>query len=224
MESGNMKVIELFERAKKPMHLGFINSELNALKSVLWDKNLSINEIIKILNETFEKFLIRFEETYSNKESEYTRVGLDGGDFSSSGWITIYLTHDIDDVLNGNTNVYYDEFVDLCTALIGHELMHRDQVIKSLKNYDKVPDVDDIKKYLSDHREIEAYAIQTALELLNNFSKKEIIKKLSSTRELEKLANWSEGLKWYVYMFDLHSPIVKKFLKKVVEVINDEDN
>ncbi len=213
----------LFERAKNPMHIGYTKSKLKELEKQLWEKDLDSNEIIKILNDAFSNLLVRFESTYSNKQSDYGNVGLDGGNFSPSGWITINLTQDIDEVLNGQTRAYYSEFVDLCTSLIGHELKHRDQVIKSYKNLDNIPDTDDVKKYLKDHREIEAYAVQAALELLSQFSKKEIIAKLSSSKEFSNLGLWSEAVKWYTYTFDNGDPILKKFVKKIVEILTEED-
>jgi tRNA isopentenyl-2-thiomethyl-A-37 hydroxylase MiaE len=213
----------LVERAKIPMHSGFVKYELNQLKSKLWDKNLEIGEILDILNKTFSKFLIRFEETYSNANSDYSAVGLDGGSFSASGWITVNLMSDANEFFNGDTRSYYSEFVDLCSALIGHELTHRDQVLKSLKNFDNAPDTDDMVKYLKDHRELESYAVQAALELLSHFSKKEILSKLSSSRELDKLSAWSEAIKWYTHTFETSDPTFKKFLKKIVEIITEED-
>ena len=96
--------------------------------------------------------------------------------------------------------------------MIGHELTHRDQVLKSVKNFDKIPDTDDRVKYLSDHREIEAYAVQAALELLPQLGKTDTLSKLSN---LEKLSTWSNAVKMYVHTFDDGSPILKKFAKKL---------
>ena len=216
-----MKLLDLFERAKRPLFLGSVTHDLKDLESKLWSKDLSVSEIIKILNTKLEKYLIRFQETYTNKTSEYSRVGLDGGEFSGSGWITINMTQDADEVLNDQTRVYYSEFVDLATALIGHEMKHRDQILKSLKNFDDIPDTEDSKKYLSDHREIEAYAMQAVLELLPQLGKKDILSKLSN--KLEKLADWSEAVKWYTYTFDEGDPVLKKFVKKIYEILDDEE-
>lgn len=219
-----MKIAEIIlEKAKIPMHLGFVKSELSKLKSKLWDKNLDVSEIIEILNQTFSKFLIRFEEVHSGANSDYSAVGLDGGNLSASGWITVNIMSDADEVFNADTTSDYSEFVNLCSALIGHELTHRDQLLKSLKNFDNVPDPDDIVKYLKDHRELESYAVQAALELLSHFDKKEIISKLSSSKELYNLSLWSEALKWYTHNFETSDPTFKKFLKKIVEIISEED-
>lgn len=218
-----MKLKVLLEKAKTPMHLSFVKHELAGLKDKLWDKNLEVGEILDILNKTFSKFLIRFEETYSSTNSDYSAVGLDGGSFSPSGWITVNLMSDSGEFFNGSTHSYYSEFVDLCTALIGHELTHRDQVIKSLKNFDNAPDPRDVVKYLKDHRELESYAVQASLELLSHFSKKEILSKLSSSRELDRLSTWSEAVKWYTHNFETSDPTFKKFLKKIVEIITEED-
>lgn len=213
----------LLEKAKKPMHLGYIKSELNSLKSKLWDKDLPTHEIIDILNQKLSKFLIRFTETTSNKTSDYSAVGLDGGDFSSSGWITINMLSDANEFFNGEGRSYYSEFVDLCSALIGHELTHREQAIKATKNLEDAPNPDDIKKYLKDHRELESYAVQAALELLSHFDKKEILSKLTSSKELDNLSSWSEAMKWYTHTFETTDPVFKKFLKKIVEILTEDD-
>ena len=217
-----MKLTDLFEQAKKPQFLNSVIADIKSLEGDLWEKDLEVPEIIEILNQKLEMYLIRFEETFANGESEYSRVGLSGGEFSSSGWVTVGITHDADEVLNGETNVYFSEFLDLCAALIGHELTHREQVLKSLKNFVNIPDTDDRTKYLSDHREIEAYAVQAALELLPQLGKVETLSKLSN---LESLSIWSNVVKMYAHTFDNDSPILKKFVKKLYELLheNEED-
>lgn len=216
-----MKLIDLFERTTKPRHLNAVTADIKSLEKKLWDCNLEVPEIIEILNKQLEKYLIRFEEVFSRGNSEYSAVGINGGEFSPSGWITIGITHDADEVFNGDTNAYFSEFLDACSAVIGHELTHRDQVLKSVKNFDNVPDTDNLIQYLSDHREIEAYAVQAALELLPPLGKADVLSKLS---RLEKLTLWSNAVKMYVHTFEEGSPILKKFVKKLYSILNDNDD
>ena len=218
-----MKIRELFERAQRPLHLSAIKYDVERLKGTIWENELSLSEIVEQLEDVLNKYLIRFEESYSDGESEYSAVGLGGGQMTASGWVVINYHRDLDDVLNGAGTMYYEDFTRLLMALIGHELTHREQLLKSTKNFDNIPDTDDKIKYLSDHREIEAFAIQACLELLDQLSKEEILEKLKSERGQSHLALFSEGLKWYTRMFNSGDPTLKKFLKKVFEILEDDE-
>lgn len=213
----------LSERAQRPHHLSAIKYNIDRLKGKLWEKGLQLDEIIEHLENELGRYLIRFEETYADGESEYSAVGLGGGQMTANGWVVINYRRDLDDVLNGDGTMYYEDFSRLLVALIGHELAHREQLLKSTKNFDNIPETDDTIKYLSDHREIEAYAIQACLELLEQLSKEEILEKLKSERGQSHLALFSEGLKWYVRTFDSGDPVLKKFLKKVFEILEDDE-
>ena len=213
----------LSERATKPEYLSGIAYELKALKPELWENDLSISEIALKLKKALSKYLIRFEESYSSADSEYGTVGLNGAEISGSGWITVNYTSELEDVLNGEHQVYYEDFTRLLGALLGHELKHREQLLKSTKNFDNAPDTEDKVKYLSDHREIEAYAIQASLELLSQLDVNEILEKLKTEKGLSNLSLYSEGIKWYLFTFDSGSAVLKKFLKKVYEVLTEPD-
>lgn len=219
-----MKIKDLLiEKTVLPMYLNGIKGSIKKLKSKLWDKDLSTAEIIENLEKELGKYLIRFNEVYHDNESEYTSVGLNGGELSMSGWITINYTNHIEDVMGNGGRVYYEDFVRLISALIGHELTHREQLLKSSANADNIKEPDDLKKYLSDHREIEAYAVQSALELLDQFDLQEIFSKLKTDRGLDELSMYSEGLKWYVHSFNTNTPVFKKFLKKLISVLEGDE-
>lgn len=192
------------------------------MKDQIWENDLQLHEIIEHLDDVLGKYLIRFEETYIGGESEYSSVGLGGGEMTPSGWVVVNYHRDLDDVLNGGGTMYYEDFARLLIALIGHELVHREQLLKSVKNFDNIPDPDDIIKYLSDHREIGAYAIQACLELLEQLDKGEILEKLKSESGQNHLALFSEGLKWYVRTFEPGDPVLKKFFKKIFEILEDD--
>ena len=218
-----MKLTEilLVEKAKHPNFIGSIKHELVQLKPKLWSKDLDLENVLEILKTVFRKYMIKLVESYDDRDSEYSSVGLNGGALTSSGWIEIGYTSYLKEVLNDETREQYEDFVRLICALIAHELTHREQVDKSLKNFEDIPDTTDIKKYLSDHRELEAYAAQASIELLGSFTIEEVISKLKTDRGLDELSMYSEGLKWYTHTFS-SGPILKKFLKKIIEILNDE--
>lgn len=114
----------------------------------------------------------------------------------------------------------YNDFAALLTALISHELTHREQLLSSVRNLDNLEPPDgDVKKYLGAQQEINAYAVQAALELLHAFDASEILEKLKTERGVHNLALYSEGLKWYVNFFNPDTREYKTFMKKLYELI-----
>jgi len=213
-----MKVCELFE-AKRPEHLGFVKDKLKELKSSLYDHDLSNEQIRRALNHAFEKFMITFVINPAGRESNYSRVGLGGAECDAGGHITIHLTDDVYDALNGGA--YYEEFVDLCAASIAHELTHREQIMKHARNGENAKDPDRLRDYLEDHREIEAFAVQAAMELFSAFEAKDILAKLAKSSDLEYLAKYSDSLEMYLSVFNPPSSTLNRFLKKLHSVVSE---
>lgn len=219
---GSFKVF-LAEQATLPHYVNSIRYELTQLKATLWDQQLTLPIMVEHLSSVLNKYLIRLVEEYDeHPTSEYAGVGLNGATMSPSGWITVNYTTYLEDVLNADGREYYEDFVRLFIALVGHELAHREQVLKSSHNFHNPPDPEHIDSYLKDHRELDAYAVQAALELLAQFNVADILSKLKTSRGINELSLYSEGLKWYVYTFD-SGPVMQKFLKKLYELLTTED-
>ena len=212
----------LGERARTPSNLGYVKSKLKELKSILWEKDLTTNQILDALNDAFGNALIRFDVHGEYRDSNYGRAGLGGAEYSHTGWIIIHLLDDIELTLDGRTPAQYEDFSNLCAASIAHELAHRDQVLKHSGNMDKPKDPDRLRDYLSDHREMESFAVQAALEMLASFDNAEILKKLSSSNGIEELSKYSDSLEMYLRAFSTPSAVMNKFLKKLFVVLKEE--
>lgn len=213
----------LTERARTPVHLGYVKSKLKELRPVLWEKDLTTDQILDALNDAFGKLLVRFDVHGVYRESNYGRAGLGGAEYSHTGWITIHLLDDIDLTLDGRTHAQYEDFSSLCAASIAHELTHRDQVLKHDGNIDNPKDPDRLRDYLADHREMESFAVQAALEMLASFDGVEILKKLSSSKGIEELSKYSDSLEMYLSVFNMPSSIMNKFLKKLHAVLTEDE-
>ena len=208
------------ERASHHSSLPAIQQKLRALKPALWDKELTISEIIETLETALRLHFIMFEEVLDTvPESEYAAVGLNGGYYNSyTGIITVGLTWHIEEVLNGETREYYEDFIRLLCSIIAHELKHQDQVDKSSHNAYNTPETDDIPAYLADHRELEAYAAQTAEELQSQLDLDDILQKLKTDKGRDELGLYSEGLKVYNSYF-YSTPVLNKFINKVYSIL-----
>jgi len=218
-----MRYLELFERAKLPQFSKPIEYELKSLKPFLWDKGLGYIEIKDILNNALKKYKVEFIDAYDTEDSEYTSVGLNGGELCTNGLIQIGLTSYVSEVMNCETRQYYDDFLRLATAVISHELEHREQIYKTKQTYVNVPDpYDGIKKYLSDHKELGAYATQAYIELINQLDKDEILQKLKY--DVYNLSLYSEGVKWFYTHFEPHEKEYKAFFKKIYELLHEDLN
>jgi hypothetical protein len=211
----------LLERASVPAHLSAVKYDLVQLKPALWEQDLPLHEIVEILSAVLHKYMISLTEAYDDSESAYSAVGLNGGEMRSDGQIIVHYTRYLEEFMNGGGHEYYEDFVTLCTALIGHEMNHREQAMKYAPNATNGADVVNMAEYLSDHREIESYAVQASVELLAQFDKDEILQKLSNN--IENLALYSNGLMHYLHTFDTSSPVMKEFAKKLYALIADSN-
>lgn len=214
-----MKLITLLEAPKRPQLEATVRLRLKHLKAKLWQQELTTQQAINILNLEFCNLLIGFNETSSipNSQSQAHRLSLDGAEMSQTGWITVHICDDLDELLNDDANISYEEFADTLNATIAHELVHREQFLKTVKTIEDIPNPNHMKSYLADHREVEAYAVQTALELLASFSIAEA-KRLLSTR-LHEAELYSDALRAYSINFEPETNTWKLFIKKVYQVL-----
>jgi hypothetical protein len=195
----------LSEAAKSPLNVLQFKRELISLKRILQAPDLSTVQILKILNDKFRKVLFHFEETYSDHDSDYSRVGVIDASYSKLGWIIISVTHNLDKILQ---DINYSEFSELCAKLISRELIVRMQSLKSNSS-----------KPLDDKDAIRTNAIQTVLELLQEFERDDILSKLKTETELNNLSSYSLNLAEYL---NADSGTLKRFLSKLNAVLMDE--
>lgn len=208
-----MKVRELFEKAALPKHTRFVLTKFEDLKSSLAGHGLTGLQIRACLNNAFAPLMIRFTlNPSSDHSSQYTDAGLHSGAYSSDGWIVVNLTDDVADVL---AKGHYEDFSQLCTAIIVHELKHRDQILKHGANALDGKDPDRLREYLSDHREMDAFVAQCLVELLAFLDPSQIFSKLKTGAGVKELMKFSEVLSIYDSVFHRPSSTMNRFLKKL---------
>ena len=211
-----MKVRELFEKAALPKHTRFVLTKFEDLKSSLAGHGLTGLQIRACLNNAFAPLMIKFTlNPAPDHTSQYTEVGLDGGAYTSDGWVVINLTDVVADVLANKTKARYEDFSQLCTGYIVHELKHREQIMKHKANALNGKDPDRLRDYLSDHRETDAFVAQCLVELLSVFDPNTIFSKLQSKRGVDELMKFSEVLKIYDSVFHRPSSMMNRFFKKL---------
>lgn len=213
----------LAEATRVPSASAWVKAKLIELKPILWERGLHLNDILAALNREFAKLMIRFDAKGAYRNSDNGNAGIGNAQYSPSGWITVHLLDDVDDVLNNKHRVKYEDFAHLCYALIAHELNHREQVLKHDGDMDNPKDPENQREYLSDHRELESYVIQACLELQLKLDKKDILGKLGTTAGVAYLAKHSDSLNMYLTVFHSPSHIMQKFLKKLHDVLRNSD-
>lgn len=214
-----MRLDLLLERPERPAQYRQVKDVLAQLKNELWCKGLTTRQALNILREPFERLLICFNEVDSQPYSaaQAHRFSIDGASFDvDNSWITVNLCDDLHETLE-NEMSSYEEFSGILTSIISHELVHRDQLLKTVHTKQNVPNPSKFVEYLKDHREIEAHAVQAALELLTHFSIDEAKSKLKKISDAEL---YSDALVAYAHHFDEDTPTWKRFIKKLYQVLD----
>lgn len=212
-----MKIIDiLVERSFAQdiqQHLSAARSALVTLKKSIVNKGMHKFEIEDELNSNriLQALGIKFEYTNDNRNTDFSEVGLGGGEYSQGNdIITVYYIDGFEDVLDDGYN--YDAFVMKATETISHELTHRRQFKDRTQVYNPADGLEG-RAYLSHLDEIQAFAKQVATELVNvtGYSTKEILQGLNVPYNTDK--HLSTTLMQYLDEFEEGSKERKTFLK-----------
>jgi hypothetical protein len=203
---------------------------LDKIKPQVVDKDLSYDEVEEIFNKYFRPFGVLFDKStrfYNNFDSsnDAINVCLDGGSYDlHTGFITIQFLDDVQSVVADSYR--WTEFVQILCAILGHELVHRQQVEKANIEKIKAPaDPYHRRKYLSHRHEIMAYAQQAAYELqaVTGYSPDRIINMLKSIKDTERqLFSFSYPLRNYLETFEEGDPVRRRFLKQMIEYLEGD--
>lgn len=173
-------------------------------KPQIQNKKLSIDEIIKILNENFSSLKIIFQlDKLKNREE---------GGTDSDAYNTIYIF-----LVQGSYKrffVYNDEYISLLLKIIHHELIHRNQAIrmKSQEIISKIFEYDpeEIKEYLEQKVEIMPFAFMVVEESrAHGWSDDKILQNLKTFSSPSVIFNG------YLDYFDKDSRIIKMLVKYI---------
>ena len=163
-------------------------------------KTRNDSELLHKLDDAFSKYNISFEHGQQTKLPGnslilYAQITSDGDliIFLKKKGVLKYLQDQInDDTFNDiKKNIFFRE---LYLSLV-HELIHVRQFEKNPNLFKNIPKVNDMKEYLSDKDEIDAYAAQ-AVEEVRMFGKSKVIT-------------------MYLTIFDKNDPIIDKLLKRI---------
>lgn len=166
-----MKLAQLFERS--------FNVDTSFVKSIIYDHYDDLTEastlpqVIKILNGAFKSYNIVFKIVNQTSPSfgadAAHGVGLMGGETTTDGAITILISSQIMQVLEDDK--LFERMISYLTAMIRHELVHRQQLATSArKMHDQNPKqnvskMGEWEQYYSDPHEIYAMAQEIVEQL-----------------------------------------------------------
>ena len=179
------------------------------------ENNYDFNDITQKLDDIFVNHKLRF--MYQSRASIEKYI-IDASYNRESDLIIIYYTTKIEKLTLDN----YKEFVKDFKSLIGHELVHREQSIrvKYDDHWKKMKNKDD-SQYLSDRREVMAYAWQFVNTFRMNGITDKNIKKILQTNSNIKLDIGGIMFKKYHNIFPKNGTILKLLYKYMYLYLED---
>ena len=179
---------------------GILNSIFKSNLSQELLKIKSDNELLHVLDYAFATHDISFEHVQQKKLAGNSLILY--AQITSDGDLIIFLKKKgvlkyLQDKIKDNTfndikkNVFFRELY----LLLVHELIHVRQFEKNPDLFKNIPKVNDMREYLSDKDEIDAYSAQ-AVEEVRMFGKSKVIT-------------------MYLTIFDKDDPIIDKLLKRI---------
>jgi hypothetical protein len=140
-------------------------------------------------------------------------------DSAGSCPIEVFILHNIDQDANF-AHAQAGQFVVQIYDAVVHELRHQYQGRRRGYRYIEHGSDDDVKAYLGDPDEIDAYALSISIELIRNLGRTRSIKYLHRASRLAKIRPKglyaSPNLFAYFNAFgDISHPVIQKLIKKV---------
>jgi GNAT superfamily N-acetyltransferase len=202
---------------------------LESIKGDLIGKDYGNLEIENILNKAFSKYRINFERGFNETTRDnWGEVGIIEGYIYENG--NIYIVYDDNFYLTFEDDYLWDNFKKVCTSILSHELTHRDQFIKILKNQNYVKPVSRItnSSYLSDDKEIQAFAREALEEYIQlGYNKNQILQliKTPTGSNKDQASKEESDSFWYYYDYFSDSQygnpkVWKKFLKYMYQYLS----
>jgi len=214
------------------IHEAVINIEgyANNVKKLF--KEIKGEVLNKFKNKTLDELYWFFNEVLKNNKIEFKSSGSSGSLYVRNGAINrkTLIIH-----INCNSNIIdivtdskkYDSFLNEVIIVIGHELIHREQMIhindvklrEYIYNLILVKDLNTARKYLSRKYEIMSYAWQIIETFrMTSITDKEIQSILQDSSQ-KKFA-FSPILLWYHKVFTIEEEPLKRLCKNMFEYLN----
>lgn len=214
---------------------------------VMWEAVISVdyykNKIIKIFKDnkgllltkynylTLDELYSYFNDIFENNKIIFKSSGITGNEFISSGStdketfeITIRCNTNSINILKSSKD--FDLFINQSIKMIGHELVHREQMFyvsnlslrKKLFQQNKFIDINSSRKYLSKKYEIMSYAWQIIESMRLQSTDDKDIKKLLIDSSQKKFS-YNPLLLWYHQVFDINDEPLKRLYKYMYQYL-----
>jgi len=205
----------LSERTQSSINRKDIESHINKQKNKYINKTVSIKDVITLLKSSVKQFDVKIF-TKAVKTTGRNNIVFSGDFEDESINITVFYDGNSIVINDDNWNTIVKEF----PIVIEHESIHIQQEIdRDYVMNRRVKSGNKTEKYLSDSDEIEAFANDISIQLLNKNNKNNsisILKKLDS-KEIKKYY----PLDLYINTFGRKHKIVKTLLKKIISIIEE---
>lgn len=176
--------LKVIEEAVQNIDISFIDSiekEYNKLPTQ------RAKESIKFLNLKFDKYDIYFELSQSHSRGLTT----------PEGYIKIFLA--------GEEFLYNDELFKTIRILVKHELIHRIQSSKMREKIVTSAAAQKAEEYYGNKQELMSYANQIVEDLLDEYDKKDLLKRLKKKAITDDLIKHSPFLGTYINLFSYNA-------------------
>lgn len=221
------KLIRLNEAVIIPSVI-FIDDEVKTIEKQILNKNLNTKTIIDKLNKIFNKYRIYFFISNKIKNHEYMQA-----EINTKMDIKINVSENFSKLFNNIDIETFNANLDSLKALIGHELVHYQQmknikknksVAKLIQKLEKIINYKDQVSYISNQMEPMAYAYQTIIEFKNmGFTKEKILKRLQSPLDNSFEPYVDDSTVFYIYVTELSpkNTAYKKYFKYLYIYLNE---
>lgn len=224
-----IRLIELLTE-RRYQSVSWVSSYIDSVKDEIIGNDLSNIEIADILNKKFQSKRIKFEDSPSFGEplrDSWAEVGITKGFIYSDG--TIGIGYDSNFWETFEDDYLWDNFKNIVSSIIAHELTHRDQFIKMLKNANYVDssNSDINSEYLSHPKEIQAFAREAVEDYMQlGYSVKDILQLLRTAEggNIRQASKEESDAFWYYYDYFQgneygNRKVWNKFLKYMYEYL-----
>jgi hypothetical protein len=222
--------INFKEGVVSPKYYKEIESYLMSLKNNIKKLNFdTLTKLCKWLTKNLKKYSIRFvpnennDNKYFNKEFQ-AGITQSGCLSNKKGTVKIYCNNNLLKIQNDDK--FFNYFVKNVIRIIGHELIHRNQIFEienqELRNY--IFDFPkETVKYLSNKQEMMSRAWQIIEEFrYNGLTDKQIANILRSNKDT-RLVAYSTTFMYYLEFFNIKDPIFKKLWKYAYSYLTNQE-
>lgn len=226
----HIDIFSFNEGVVSPEYTNEIEKYFNELHSQIKKlKFSSLRPLCFWLSRKFKKYSIRFkeEEKIDYSTDPYVLLGIikAGTKTNKKGVITIRCSEQLLQIQSSDK--YFKSFLPAIIKIIGHELIHRKQMVQvegiKLRNYIfDHENIKEIQKYLSNKQEVMARAWQIIEEFRYKGLNDNQILKILQTNKDTRIVAYSPTLMIYLDFFNIKDNVFKVLYKYIYLYLNSE--